>query len=57
MAESAYTAVPITVGLPSDKSIEDLAQVWKATEQEVAEKLLPENEYKKWIERHPEHNK
>lgn len=56
MAEQTYTATPITVGLPSDKTIEYMANRWKVTKQAVAEKLLPKKEYKKWLKRHPEYS-
>ena len=41
MAEQTYTATPITIGLPSDASIEYMANRWQVTKQAVAEKLLP----------------
>lgn len=56
MAEQTYTATPITVGLPSDKTIEHMANRWKVTEQAVAEKLLPKKEYKKWLKQHPKYS-
>ncbi|WP_423977800.1 hypothetical protein [Lancefieldella rimae] len=57
MAEQTYTATPITIGLPSDASIEYMANRWQVTKQVVAEKLLPKKEYKKWLKRHPEYDK